>query len=273
MKQENHQPPQPLHYLTAIHSMKAINRIFKDQLADSRYYSPVIISAPFKLTDFESFGISVDNAISANIDIRNSLNELHDLATSTIDIYTKIEAKPKEGQRERCYSVSIVSGTLAANSEKGVNSIKHEYRQEFLIPFLLFEFCKQVADFTATRLNKTFTNGVPDRNTKPKKENQPPKPLIDYLDTDDNNKSLEYLKAQFSNQKGQAIAHMIFALKSIHALKNHDLKNLWKSISADFGNVGSYESVRDNKVPDQTNPKQHKKYKEIALKVIQNIRK
>ena len=266
-----HKPPQPLDYFTAIHSLKAINRIFKDQLADHLYYSPVVVSAPFKLTDFESLGFSVDKAISANIDIRNSLTELHDLAAANIALYAKIEATQKEERKEKCYSVSILSGCLTPNSEYGTNSIKHEYRQEFLVPFMLLEFCKQVKAFTSQRLNKTFAEGVPGRNTRQKKEKQPPKSLIEYFDTDDNNKSLEYLKAHFSTQKGQTIAYMIFALNSIHALKSYDLKNLWRAITADFGNIGTYESIRDNKKPNETSLKQYKKYNEIQLKVIKNI--
>jgi hypothetical protein len=116
------------------------------------------------------------------------------------------------------------------------------------------------------------SNPIDMGRSKPKtSDSEVPKRLIDYLDTDDNEQSLGYLHDQFSGHKGQTIAYMIFALKSIHALKSHDLMNLYKAIRTEFGNIGTYESVRDVQQPNQTRPKQYKKFNGILLKIAQNI--
>jgi len=264
---------QPLDYHTATRSLKAIGKIFKDQLADNFFYTPIIILSPFRMDDFVNLERSIDQAIISRIYLHDILHELYDLSSLNIKFYNEIEKKTLEGQKEKCYVVNIDLGIFQPISQKGYDHIKHQpSRQEFITLYFLYEFCKQVQNLAFNRLNKVFPAAKKTKE-RSKKDNTPKLSFIDYLSTNDNNKSLEYLKGQFSGQKGQTIAYMVFALdKTIHVLKPYDLAALYQAIKREFGDIGAYESIRKTQIPDKgINPKQYKKYNAILYGISTNI--
>ncbi len=438
------QLPEPLNYLTALSSMKAIRKILNDQKGFDKMFFMIHVESPFDLLDFFSFEKSLSQAGTKQPGIVKRLKEILIWAEGNLKIYSEIEAKHLTGRNKVYYQVENNGDIYPINTERGIQSFGSKYKPKiYSFVYEMYEFCKSIQDsilfslenpmepclpisisspqplspkptqteltiahrisqylsfklkgeqpespyqlvsktqetlvaddqmkqvlqneladrdlskmnvtstvmldseleadfvsfitkpelstcidylefhlsryleanpgneidffgFILDRINGTFIfdgkpmvipksrveaitawinetskpaiQGNTGPQTKParaKKVNPPALQFVDYLHTVDNQKSLEFLKGQFSGKKGQTIAYMIIALKKIRALEIINKKALCEAISADLGGIGTYESIRKIKEPDQQkNQKQYKRYLEIYSIIAINI--
>jgi hypothetical protein len=158
-------PPEPLTLLTALSSMKAINRIFKDQLSVFYQFSPIRITAPFKLTDFISFEEGTYQAGTKDQIIKDKLTTINKWALGNIQLYEKIQEKTFEGMKEKYYTILGNGDTHSAYTERLRNPIvnpKNPQAQVFQFVFDdLPDFCKKVYDFIGSCLENPFDPKLP----------------------------------------------------------------------------------------------------------------
>jgi hypothetical protein len=266
------QQPEGLNYLTALSSMKVIRQIF-DHIPSFDGFCILHIEAPFLLLDYNSFEKSIHHAGTTDPVIKNKLAEIRTWAAGNVKIFNeRRNQKNISAIQERYYFINGSDDAIQVNTVKGIENIGSTYKGQHPLLSELPDFCQKVHVFAVQCLENPFKPKLQISRSGKGKGNKLPKSFIDYLDTDNNNNSLEYLKSHFAGQKGQAIAYMIHSLNQIHALNDYDLMNLHKAIAADFGNIGTYQSIEKQGIPDQTSkPKQYKKYKATLSKVSLNI--
>lgn len=143
------QTPEPLNYLTALSSMKAIRRILNDQAG---WYSNILwihIEAPFSLLDFHSFKKSIHDARPHDQIITNELKILQEWAAGNIKLCDEIEAKNQQGTDERYYCIKPNGDTFPVNTEKGISEFGRVYKeQRNITKGHFYKFCRDVKDLT-----------------------------------------------------------------------------------------------------------------------------
>ena len=141
-------PPEKLNLVTGLCSLKAINRIFTDQLQQWFAFSPIIVNAPFDLVNFTSF---VESNVAKGItspEIKASLDLLLSEATGNISLYKKIQDKVYDTKQSKYYFVDSRVDIYSVSTPHGVKSIEENpYKQYFLLSYQLYDFCKQVNDY------------------------------------------------------------------------------------------------------------------------------
>ncbi len=229
------------------------------------------------------FGLEKDVLKIRSVDKMSAtlkLREIHQLAEANIHFYKKyIEGKqfdsPEPWESSYLYdNNSVVGGGFrSANglprAERIVRHPGNRQTKTYPLLFLFYDFCLAVRQLTNNYLTEPQPKGKRNNTNKP-----PDLQFIDYLDTDNNQKALEYLKEQFSGQRGQVIAYMILSLKGSAMLKTHNLKNLCLAIQKELGNTFTYQAIHKTKIPEQDkSQKQYKIYKEIRFRIAANIQK
>jgi len=141
-------PPEKLNLVTGLCSLKAINRIFTDQLQQWFAFSPIIVNAPFDLVNFTSFVESIVAKGITSPEIKASLDLLLSEATCNISLYEKIQDKVYDSKQSKYYFVDSRGDTYSVSTPYGVKSIEENpYKQYFLLSYQLYDFCKQVKDY------------------------------------------------------------------------------------------------------------------------------
>ncbi len=141
-------PPEKLTLVTGLISLKAINRIFRDQLQQWFSFSPIIVNAPFDLVNFASLMECIISKGITSPEIKASLEFLLSEATGNIGLYEKIQDNVYDSKQPKYYFVDSKGDTYAVSTPNGVKSIEENpYKQYFLLSYQLYDFCKQVKDY------------------------------------------------------------------------------------------------------------------------------
>lgn len=156
------QAPEPLNYLTALSSMKAIRRILNDQAV---WYSNILwfyVEAPFKVIDFHSFERSLNETGTIDQVIISKLKKIQESAAGNIKVYQGIESRNLEGDEARYYHIEANGDAYPVKSEKGINEFGSRYKiQLYCSMYLFYEFCLQVQDKAVECLTYPFAPKLP----------------------------------------------------------------------------------------------------------------
>ena len=140
--------PEKLNLVTGLVSLKAINRIFTDQLQQWFAFSPIIVNAPFDLVNFTSLMECIVEKGITSPEIRASLDLFLSEASGNISLYEKIQDKVYDSKQSKYYFVDSRGDTYSVSTPHGVKSIEENpYKQYFLLSYQFYDFCKQVNDY------------------------------------------------------------------------------------------------------------------------------
>ncbi len=160
MKKTKPQPPEGLNYLTALSSMKAIRKIFKDQ---AEWYSNILwirVEAPFRLIDFHSFEKSLSVAGTTDHVIIKKLKEIIEWASGNIKLFEEIELRNLEGTDKRHYHIEANGDIFTVNTEKGISEFGQKFKIQLYTMCELKIFCEQVNNYVTDLLEAYRTKSL-----------------------------------------------------------------------------------------------------------------